>query len=84
MFRKIVLSTVAALGLLAAFALPTLSIDAHPRYAHPARGHAHYRTYTHRQFGCWADANNWMRRQRAHGFECYHEWHGPQCWVFYR
>lgn len=84
MFRKILLSTVAALGLLSAFALPTLPIDAHSHYAHPARGHVHYRTYGHREFGCWADANNWMRLQRANGFECYYEWHGPNCWVFYR
>jgi hypothetical protein len=97
MFRKILFASVAALGLMSVV-VPT--IDARPSHghAHASRGHAHsgrgharggyrhahYRTYRHREFGCWADANAWIGVQRSRGFQCYYEWHGPTCWVFYR
>jgi hypothetical protein len=85
MFRKILLGSVAALGLMSTAVAP---IDAHPvahaHYVHPAYRHVPHGPYTHRVFGCWADANGWILSQRTLGFDCYFEWHGPQCWVFYR
>jgi hypothetical protein len=81
MFRKIVLSTVAVLGLTAAVVGPT---QASPHYRHREIHPVYYHAYGHREFCSWAEANAWMRFERAHGHECHFEWHGPNCWVFYR
>jgi hypothetical protein len=82
MFRKILLSGLASVGLLSTAALP---LEAHPvRPHHYEYHHGHYRPYAHRAFCNWAEANAWMCHQRQCGIECYFEWHGPQCFVFYR
>ena len=61
-------------------------LDAHPYVSH--RGHYEHhvvhRPYQHREFCSWHEANAWITYQRAHGFECRYEWHGPHCWVYYR
>jgi hypothetical protein len=82
MFRKIVLSTLAAVALLEVAVVPT---QAEPFHHRPYNHHRHvYRPYAYRAFPTWAAANAWMGYQRHHGFECYYEWHGPQCFVYYR
>jgi hypothetical protein len=85
MFRKIVLS-IAALGLMAAAVAP---LQASPPYRHeehrvPVRPVRPVRAFEHRVFHTWGEANAWMAYQRGHGFECYSEWHGPQCFIYYR
>ena len=81
MFRKILLSTLAALGLMAAVVAPT---QAYPHYAHHDYHSHHVRAWEHREFCSWAEANAWIGFQRGHGCEVRYEWHGPHVWVFYR
>jgi hypothetical protein len=81
MFRKIVLSGLAAVGLLGAAVAPTQAEPFHHRHH---EYHRHYRPYACRAFPTWAAANAWMGYQRGCGFECHYEWHGPQCFVYYR
>ena len=85
MFRKFLLSTLAAGGLLAAVVAPTQAAAYHHGHheAHHRYGHSH-RAWAHREFCNWGEANAWIGFQRAHGFECYYQWHGANCWVFYR
>ncbi len=87
MFRKLLLSTLAALGLMTAVAVP--ATQAYPHYRHePVRrehyGHEHFRAWNQRGFRTYAEANAWLVYQRQCGFECYIQWQGPQCCVFYR
>jgi hypothetical protein len=82
MFRKILLSTLAVLGLMSG---TVATADAHPVYHHPqVYRHVQYHSWAHRAFPCWADANAWIAYQRRCGIQCYYEWHGPQCFVYYR
>jgi hypothetical protein len=78
-FRKIVLSTLAVLGVLSA-AVPA---QAHPRYHHHHHHYRHYYAWPCRSFVAWSDAYNWICYQRQCGYECYYEWSGSQCVVYY-
>jgi hypothetical protein len=82
MFRKLILASLALVTLGTVAVLP---IEAH-EFRAPRRAfwHTHYRPYAHRVFYNWAAADAWMAAQRRCGFECYFEWHGPQCFVYYR
>jgi hypothetical protein len=82
MLRKILLSCLAALGVMSAATVP---VQAHPHHSHHFR-HYHYRHYYAwpcRTFVTWTDASNWISYQRQCGYECYYEWNGPQCVVYY-
>jgi hypothetical protein len=85
MFRKIVLSSLAALGLMAAVAAPS---QAYPHYQHYNHYHYQHSVYRHyhawpcRTFHSYADACSWMNYQRQCGCQCYCEWQGPMCCVY--
>jgi len=79
MFRKLLLSSLASLGLLAAVVAPT---QAHPYHGHSVHHARHVHAWHHREFCSLAEANFWVRAH--HGCEVRFEWHGPHVWVYYR
>ncbi len=87
MFRKILLATLAALGLMSA-AVPTQAFahgyHHHSYYCPPGPSYCQPRPWCHRCFCCYADANAWMCSMRQCGYECYCQWQGPECVVYYR
>jgi hypothetical protein len=85
MLRKVILSTLAACGLMATAVAPT---QAYPHYTHHGNPYhheyRHYRSWPCRTFTTWSAANSWIEYQRRCGCECHYEWQGPVCCVYYR
>ena len=63
MLRKILLSTLAAGALMATVVVPTQASPHHRHGRHHRQHRAHYRTWGHREFCSWGEANAWIAFQ---------------------